>query len=279
MTSSCYRAWLIAGLCSSCLSPLAVASNNLFSVNCTAESTGRISEVTELRCILQSQSKNLTIENILWKKVGSHSNLLSSTPRFQLKKEWNNIDRDVSLLVKDTQITDEGIYKCVVSSDGGNGDAQITLKVKADYSKPTVHLTPEQTLQEGEEVILRCSSGEGYPEAQIHWFDHNGCDLSGRAQFSFTQAPNKRFTLTSELTITLNSSSLPHRCSVINQQGEAETNRELNFTLGPKALADENRPRRSVLWIPCVLFLVFFIGFVLRKIYKNQKASNVNDMI
>lgn len=270
MTSSCYRAWLTAGLWLSCLSPLTVAGNNLFSVNCTAESTGRINEVTELRCVLQSQSKNLIVEKIVWIKVGSEGKLLNSTPRFQLKKELNNTDRDVSLLVKDTQITDEGIYRCAVSSDGGFGEAHITLKVKADYSKPTVHLAPGQTLQEGKEVTLRCSSGGGYPEARIHWFDHNGSNLSAAAQFSFTQALDKSFNLTSELTITQNSSSLPYNCSVINQLGEAETSSELLFLLARTA---ENRQRRRVPWIPCVLCLVFFIGFVLRKLYKHQEKQ------
>lgn len=270
MTSSCYRAWLTAGLWLSCLSPLTVAGNNLFSVNCTAESTGRINEVTELRCVLQSQSKNLIVEKIVWIKVGSEGKLLNSTPRFQLKKELNNTDRDVSLLVNDTQITDEGIYRCAVSSDGGFGEAHITLKVKADYSKPTVHLAPGQTLQEGKEVTLRCSSGGGYPEARIHWFDHNGSNLSAAAQFSFTQALDKSFNLTSELTITQNSSSLPYNCSVINQLGEAETSSELLFLLARTA---ENRQRRRVPWIPCVLCLVFFIGFVLRKLYKHQEKQ------
>ncbi|MGH0147209.1 UNVERIFIED_CONTAM: hypothetical protein FKN15_052791 [Acipenser sinensis] len=117
----------------------------------------------------------------------------------------------------------------------------------ADYSKPTVHLAPGQTLQEGKEVTLRCSSGGGYPGARIHWFDHNGSNLSAAAQFSFTQALDKSFNLTSELTIAQNSSSLPYNCSVINQLGEAETSSELLFLLAHRyhPCADSGGRRRT----------------------------------
>ncbi|MGH0118531.1 UNVERIFIED_CONTAM: hypothetical protein FKN15_015209 [Acipenser sinensis] len=110
----------------------------------------------------------------------------------------------------------------------------------SDYSKPTVHLAPGQTPQEGKEVTLRCSSGGGYPEARIHWFDHNGSNLSAAAQFSFTQALDKSFNLTSELTITQNSSSLSYNCSVINQLGEAETSSELLFLLDEELIVSQS---------------------------------------
>nr|XP_029501535.1 uncharacterized protein LOC115117208 [Oncorhynchus nerka] len=97
---------------------------------------------------------NVNIEKVVWWRLdqnGLHkgepvfkynlSNQQSSNPRMQLSPKYqlsvppaNEKDKVVSLLVKETQTEDEGLYRCVVNTDSGVTNCNFMLNVTGNLT-------------------------------------------------------------------------------------------------------------------------------------------------
>lgn len=120
-----------------CGSSLAAASQDM--LRC-AESTGILDQDAVLSCSLHSEYDDVTVTKLIWQKVASNRTSLiaykdgiftTQNQRFSLQEDWSNTSRDVSLVVRKTQTSDQGLYRCTVVSNRGIAASEVTLIVTA----------------------------------------------------------------------------------------------------------------------------------------------------
>ncbi|MGH0118534.1 UNVERIFIED_CONTAM: hypothetical protein FKN15_015212 [Acipenser sinensis] len=114
-----------------------------------AESTGILDQDAVLSCSLHSEYDDVTVTKLIWQKVASNRTSLiaykdgiftTQNQRFSLQEDWSNTSRDVSLVVRKTQTSDQGHYRCIAVSNRGIEASEVTLivtaRVTADEQAP-----------------------------------------------------------------------------------------------------------------------------------------------
>ncbi|XP_028674904.1 CD276 antigen-like [Erpetoichthys calabaricus] len=198
----------------------ASAHSDLLSLNCENNITGIYATPTEIKCTLKAQA-HLEINRLLWIKEGSPVKELihfdgskpntTDSERFTLSKQDQNTD--ISLLLKNTRIEDEGTYKCIVMANAGHKEYQIYLKVEAGYSPPEMKKSA---------TAVNCSTGGGYPKGELRWVDESGADLTSQAKSTFKVTDGGLIQLHSELNISLKTGYHSYTCIVLNSKGVEE---------------------------------------------------------
>lgn len=103
-----------------------------------AESTGILYQDAVLSCSLHSEYDDVTVTKLIWQKVASNRTSLiayedgiftTQKQQFSLQEDWSNTSRDVSLVVRKTQTSDQGLYRCTVVSNRGIEASEVTLIV------------------------------------------------------------------------------------------------------------------------------------------------------
>ncbi|XP_069044667.1 butyrophilin subfamily 1 member A1-like isoform X2 [Lepisosteus oculatus] len=102
---------------------------------------------------------------------------------------------NVSLLLKEVKISDEGPYKCHVSRLESFAEPQLQLTVKRQGSVPLI----EVEKHEKDSLKLRCSSQGWYPEPQMVWMDKKGRNITFTAEPARQQDKNSPFSVSSHL--------------------------------------------------------------------------------
>nr|XP_015201555.1 PREDICTED: butyrophilin subfamily 2 member A2-like isoform X2 [Lepisosteus oculatus] len=102
---------------------------------------------------------------------------------------------NVSLLLKEVKISDEGPYKCHVSRLESFAEPQLQLTVKRQGSVPLI----EVEKLEKDSLKLRCSSQGWYPEPQMVWMDKKGRNITFTAEPARQQDKNSPFSVSSHL--------------------------------------------------------------------------------
>ena len=99
-------------------------------------STGHPGQPSKLDCVVKPQN-DLTILKVFWKKDGNpvltfDGGIYPENERFQFADTNWRTSKDISLLVKDTKVSDEGNYSCTVATSGGlkKRDARLDVKGK-----------------------------------------------------------------------------------------------------------------------------------------------------
>ncbi|KAG7491584.1 hypothetical protein MATL_G00005730 [Megalops atlanticus] len=212
----------------------AKSSDKLVSLECLSENRGVYGENTLLKCEVKSRQEDVNVLMVFWKRDGS--TILTSTkgsqkpydPRVQLVKESHT---EVSLLIKNTLRTDEGKYECTVITDSGEDKKEMTLKVTAPYTKPTMGSIPEKDIEDDMDVTLYCNASGGYPLGMIHWFDQYDTNWTRSAVTTAVETADKHINLMSKFTLTASSVHPGYKCSVFNSNGvkEGETEFQLMF--------------------------------------------------
>uniref|UniRef100_A0A4W3JJ90 Ig-like domain-containing protein n=1 Tax=Callorhinchus milii TaxID=7868 RepID=A0A4W3JJ90_CALMI len=91
---------------------------------------------------------------------------LSYAHRTELyKSQFRN--GNVSLLIKQLTVQDEGVYSCQVASGQERKDNKVMLKIAAVGLNPVIQLTGHR----GSMVELGCTSKGWYPEPKVMWLD------------------------------------------------------------------------------------------------------------
>ena len=101
-------------------------------------STGHPGQPSKLDCvvkILVKPQNDLTILKVFWKKDGQHvltfdGSINPENGRFQFADTNWRTSKNISLLVKDTKVSDEGNYFCVVVTTKGIIRGEVRLDVK-----------------------------------------------------------------------------------------------------------------------------------------------------
>ncbi|XP_078501833.1 butyrophilin subfamily 1 member A1-like [Lissotriton helveticus] len=126
----------------------------------------------------------------------------------------------IGLLIRSTQLSDEGEYRCFVQSQTFYDQATLELKVVAVGSTPNIHV---ESYQAGA-IRLVCKSGGWYPEPEVMWQKHGGESLPLSSDYLNTPLQDGLFQVDSPLLITGESSkdlSCVVRNRFTNQSKEA----------------------------------------------------------
>ncbi|XP_033099030.1 junctional adhesion molecule C-like [Anneissia japonica] len=135
---------------------------------------------TRLVCTLKrNNSSNTNIPRITWEKIvnGSPTTIVqyqsSATyvnPTYNDRFSVVKNDPQHTLVIDNTNRTDDGTYKCDVALiDDVPSDASDDVTISVAYlSYPTL-VTESMTLNEGDTATFTCVSGEGNPEPRVTW--------------------------------------------------------------------------------------------------------------
>ncbi|XP_062403703.1 CD276 antigen isoform X2 [Sardina pilchardus] len=198
-------------------------------------STGHSGQSSTLGCVVKALQEGLDIKimKVFWKKDGNillklDGDNRTGDERFQLADiNWRN-SYDVSLLVKDTKISDAGDYSCTVVTNRGILKGTAGFDVKAKYSEPDLTFKPDKDIKDDDSVEITCVASGGYPRGAVHWFDNLNSNWTRSARTTVTQMEDKSFRLQSTF-ITKNPSHGPYTCVVYNSEWKKEGNNTFSF--------------------------------------------------
>ncbi|XP_048869784.1 uncharacterized protein zgc:174863 [Brienomyrus brachyistius] len=235
-------------------------------LNCQHENFGISRQNSIINCSVKgAEASDVDIVVVIWKKGKStvlmyyKKNITRSEQRFKFAEQsWDTRNRNVSLLVTDTRVADEGQYQCHVITDSGEAEEDTSLKVRARYSKAVMSSIPEKDIRENLKVEIFCNASGGYPAGVIHWYDQYNTDWTRSAKTDVVQTEDRLFNLTSKLTVLQASSiSLGYRCVVFNSNGQQEAEAEYSL---PFAVVDPEKEHqegdRHTLTLTAILVVV-----------------------
>ncbi|XP_043915128.1 butyrophilin subfamily 3 member A2-like [Protopterus annectens] len=87
---------------------------------------------------------------------------------------------NVSLKLKNVQVSDQAKYTCIVTSQLWYGAAIIELQVAAFGKTPVIHVF----IPYEDGIKLICTSAAWYPKPKVLWIEEDGEDLENRAETS-----------------------------------------------------------------------------------------------
>ncbi|XP_035856250.1 uncharacterized protein zgc:174863 isoform X2 [Sander lucioperca] len=205
-------------------------------VECQAENVGQYGQQSLLQCVVKTSQDVVDpeIRVVIWKKEGVEKQvknnplLLFNRGEIKLKPgysfaepSWNVRNMNVSLLITNTAVEQEGDYTCTVITNSGDSSSSTSLKVTAKYNKPTIHSNPE-TITVNTDVTLMCDSDGGYPKGQLRWFDENKTEWTKSSQMEAKLTESGLFHLSSKLSLLKGSIFTKYTCKVFNASGDKE---------------------------------------------------------
>nr|XP_015212132.1 PREDICTED: CD276 antigen homolog isoform X1 [Lepisosteus oculatus] len=259
-------------------------SDKLVSMHCQSEHHGKFGQDTKLSCIVNSTSSEVKIAKLLWKKESQGSVLTydygkkkAEDPRFELAHQsWGPNNLDVSLLVRNTKISDQGAYSCVVVTDRGFCNGVTTLQVTAAYAQPVMSSIPAENIQEDSTVEIFCNTSGGYPEGRIMWHDQYGTDWTRSAQTKAVLTEDGRYNLTSKYTVLKSSSSsLEYSCSVHNSQQVKEGTQVHHLMFGPNKM--EGPSNSTAVAAVFVVVGALAAGILVLFLFRRRRNSGAGD--
>ncbi|XP_076741168.1 uncharacterized protein LOC112434936 isoform X1 [Maylandia zebra] len=214
-------------------------------VECKAENVGQYGQQSLLECVVKTSSdvNDPNIRMVAWKKLTSPEDEGDPVLDFKRGKlnrpkrgyrfaepSWNGKNMNVSLLITNTAVADEGDYKCIVITDSGDDNMVTTLKVQAKYSISTLYSIPEKIVPNTDSTLV-CESRGGYPQGTIRWFDEEKHEWTKSSEMDAKQADDGLFQLTSRLSLLGGSTFSKYTCAVFNASGGKED--EKTFEMPP----------------------------------------------
>uniref|UniRef100_A0A671T8U4 Ig-like domain-containing protein n=1 Tax=Sinocyclocheilus anshuiensis TaxID=1608454 RepID=A0A671T8U4_9TELE len=122
----------------------------------------------------------------------------SQSYRGRTKLNHQELQRgNASLKLASVQISDEGIYKCLIQSKSWSVDATVMVRVEAVAGSPPV-ITVDGFDDSGG-LRLQCESEGWYPEPVLEWLDSEGVSLSSETTETHRNAD--RFSVKHTITI------------------------------------------------------------------------------
>ncbi|XP_039880596.1 hemicentin-1-like [Simochromis diagramma] len=230
MASSGTLLFIFTALC------VTAVKSGFVKVECKAENVGHYGQQSLLECVIKTTTdiNDPNIRMVAWKKLTSpedEGDLLLGFNRGKLDQpkrgyrfaepSWDEKNMNVSLLITNTAVADDGYYKCIVITDIGDGNKVTNLKVQARYSISTVYSIPEKIVPNTDSTLI-CESRGGYPQGTIRWFDEEKHEWTGSSEMEVTQSDDGLFQLTSRLFLLRGSTFLKYICAVFNASGGKE---------------------------------------------------------
>ncbi|KAL1005936.1 hypothetical protein UPYG_G00065880 [Umbra pygmaea] len=286
MTSS----WLFLVICFVFTS----ASEKFVNLVCKNEYHGVHGQKSLLECIVKP-IKPCIITGLTWKIVRGdvtlleyHGDKISPTPGFTFAEpDWNNRNLNVSLLLTNTKMEDEGEYECVVCTDRGDDIIIVNLSVTAKYTSPEMSSIPENKVKENEAVYIFCNSTGQH--GMIWWFNMLGQNCTNDSRLDTKINKDGLFSLSSKLTVEkATSNNSYYTCNVLSVTGaQKETaSFQLQFETNgqeqdPNTLEQATSPDNAAItnWLaPVVVIGSLIVGLLIALLFcKRRTQRRPND--
>ncbi|XP_051801466.1 uncharacterized protein zgc:174863 isoform X2 [Acanthochromis polyacanthus] len=206
------------------------AKNPFVKIECNTKN-GEYGHQSLLECVVKTtrEVEGAVIRIVTWTKEGAEQPLLFFN-RGKLQQEpgyrfaepsWNDNNMNISLLIAETKVADDGDYTCMVITDSGDDSSLTSLNVKATYRDPTVHSIPEKISEDANNDLI-CNADGGYPKGQLRWFDEHNEEWTKSAEMDVRKTDNGLFQLSSTLTLLKGSRFSKYTCVVFNATGGKE---------------------------------------------------------
>lgn len=274
----------------------AVKSGGFVKVECKTKNVGQCGQQSLLECVVKTGEavKDPTIRTVAWKKLTSpedEGDLVLGFHRGKLDRPkrgyrfadplWDEKNMNVSLLITNTAVADDGYYECMVITDSGDNSIVTTLKVQARYSVPTVHSIPEKIVPNKDSTLI-CESHGGYPKGTLHWFDEENHDWTKSSVMEVTQSDDGLFQLTSRLSLLEKSTFPKYTCAVFNASGGKED--EITFeTKIHDTLIDPDStkppPETSKIVAPLVVIGSLIVGLLCALLLYRRRSQRGRDAV
>ncbi|XP_005947933.1 CD276 antigen isoform X2 [Haplochromis burtoni] len=266
---------------------ICAVKSGFIKVECKAENVGHYGQQSLLECVVKTSSDvtDPNIRMVAWKKLTSpedEGDLLLGFNRGKLDRpkrgyrfaepSWNEKNMNVSLLITNTAVADDGDYKCIVITDSGDHNIVTTLKVQARYRIPSVHSTPEKIVPNSESTLI-CESRGGYPKGTLRWFDEEGTDWTGSSEMETKPSDDGLFQLTSRLSLFRGSTFPIYTCAVFNASGGKEDSITFETNIHDKIKdSDPTKPspETSKIVAPLVVIGSLIVGLLLLLLYRRR---------
>lgn len=269
---------------------ICAVKSGFIKVECKAENVGHYGQQSLLECVVKTSSDvtDPNIRMVAWKKLtspedegdlvlGFNSGKLDRPKRGYRFAEpsWDEKNMNVSLLITNTAVADDGYYKCMVITDSGDDSIVTTLKVQAKYSISTVYSIPEKIVPNTESTLV-CESRGGYPQGTIRWFDEEKHEWTKSSEMEAKQSDDGLFQLTSKLSLSRGSTFSKYTCAVFNASRGKEDEKTFETNIpSPRESPGERTASAytSKVVAPLVVIGSLIIGLLLLLLYKRRSQN------
>ncbi|KAL0983772.1 hypothetical protein UPYG_G00132560 [Umbra pygmaea] len=174
---------------------------------------------------------------------------------------------NTSLKLTRVQLTDQGLYECLIRSQSWYDDTKMQVIVKAVGSRPVVSIEGHRDGGMG----LLCESEGWHPEPELVWLDSKGVSLSVRR--SETHRDLNGFYTVRQQVIVQKTDTNHFTCRVLQRQINVEVETEVHV---PSEWFDYTSPWRRSFIVLCSLGVITVIGLSLAVYCTFRKKGNVN---
>ncbi|XP_018520547.1 CD276 antigen isoform X2 [Lates calcarifer] len=259
------------------------AQNTFVNVNCK-ENVGQYGQQSLLECIVQttSEASDIQIRVVTWRRQGAdkpalvfHDGRIDPKSSFTFAEpSWNNKNMNVSVLIPNTRVADNGRYTCMVMTNSGDGKGEVNLKVTAKYSEPIISSIPEK-ITPGSNGELTCETHGGYPKGDIRWFVNDNTDWTKSSKMEVKGAQDGLLHLSSKLPLLHGSIFSKYTCIVYNATGGKEA--EAVFIPDPEVegrKASNGSESTSKVVAPVVVIGSLIVGLLLALLVYRRRTRN-----
>lgn len=268
---------------------ICVADTHLVTMRCMKNQVAQRGQNSLLQCVLNTSKEvpDLKILRLVWKRssidvLEFRDGKINASKGYSFADPlWDNKNTNVSLLISEATVEQEGLYKCVVGTNVGNLIPYfISFSVTAKYTEPEIIFTEENSTDV--KGILECKSS-GYPKGQLRWLDEDNKEVLNSATMDSEKTKDGLIQLTSRLTLRKRGVS-SITCAVFNATDSKEGERTVHtkYLTGELKDSDQesNAPpdQRSAVNIvaPLVVIGSLIVGMLLIMMYRQhcRRASN-----
>ncbi|TKS67984.1 CD276 antigen 4Ig-B7-H3 B7 -like protein 3 [Collichthys lucidus] len=269
----------------------AARSAGFVSVKCNTENVGQFGQQVMVDCVVQlkPEAADAEIKVVNWKNRDDKTLLEfyrgeteASNERYSFAEpSWNNKNLNVSLLISNAAVEDEGAYTCIVETDSGGDTVSTSLEIRAKYNRPTVTSTPER-LSGDSDGVLTCRSEGGYPEGSLRWFDEHNAEWTKSAVMRMEKTKDGLFGLSSSLTLLRGSTFSQYTCVVYNHSGGRED--EVLFEINPHNDRQGQGPGKQVnpasnIVAPVVVIGSLIVGLLILLVVRRRRNRRCSSSI
>ncbi|XP_048827632.1 butyrophilin subfamily 1 member A1-like [Brienomyrus brachyistius] len=175
---------------------------------------------------------------------------------------------NVSLLLTDVRLADQGDYKCHVSLGDWFEEPTLELTVRQPGSNPIIEVLKRNR----DSIELRCSSENWYPEPNMLWTDSNGREMEAQTDKANQKSVGEAYSINSQININQSFEDVV-RCLVGEQNQRIHFESLIRISDGFFMSTIPDRIYISAAVIPVTVGLVLILVAVL--IVNNQKKGTL----
>ncbi|XDV12427.1 hypothetical protein PO909_001108 [Leuciscus waleckii] len=172
---------------------------------------------------------------------------------------------NASLKLSTVQISDKGLYKCLIRNESWSADVTVDVRVEAVGRPPVITV---DGFDRSGGLHLQCESEGWYPEPDLEWMDSEGVSLSSETPETHRNSVSNRFSV--KHTITVYESNKKIHCRVKLRHHMLET-----------LIISSNNMfiswRTSVILILVIVVLVVIAGILIAAFVHKNRALDTTE--